>query len=137
MANNLAASTLWHKVIVLEPPSDLICNIQRKIVDFFWSGEHWTRAAVLYLPIHEGGQGLVDVKSRIASFRMQTVQKLLYQGELSWIQMACAFLQKVESFGLDKHLFLLELDGLRLDNLPSFYKSTLQAWSKVLKVREN
>ncbi len=111
MANNLAASTLWHKVIVLEPPSDLICNIQKKIVDFFWSGEHWTRAAVLYLPIHEGGQGLVDVKSQIVSFRLQTVQKLLYQGELSWIQIqACAFLQKVESFGLDKQVNVTSLE---------------------------
>lgn len=63
VANNLVASILWHKVIVLEPPGELICNIQRKIVDIFWSGEHWTRAAVLYLPVHEGGQGMVDVKS--------------------------------------------------------------------------
>lgn len=137
MANNLAASTLWHKLIVLEPPSDLICNIQRKIVDFFWSGEHWTRAAVLYLPVHEGGQGLVDVKSRIVAFRLQAVQKFLYQEELAWTQTACAFLQKVESFGLDKHLFLLKMDGLKLDSLSSFYKSMLQAWNKVLKVERN
>ncbi len=137
VANNLAASTLWHKVTVLEPPSELICNIQRMIVDFFWSGEHWTRAAVLYLPVHEGGQGLVDVKSRIVSFRLQTVQKLLYQEGLSWIQTACAFLQKVERFGLDKHLFLMEMDGLKLDNLTFFYKSMIQAWSKVLKVERN
>lgn len=76
----------------------------------------------------------MHVKSRMVSFRLQTVQKLLYQEDLSWIQMACAFLQKVEHFGLDKHLFLLEMDGLRLDNLTSCYKSMLQAWSKILKV---
>lgn len=40
MTNNLEASTLWHKVIVLEPPGELICNIQR--TGFFRSGEHWT-----------------------------------------------------------------------------------------------
>lgn len=44
VVNNLAASTLCYKVIVLEQ-------------------EHWTWAAVLYLPVYKGGQGLVDVKS--------------------------------------------------------------------------
>lgn len=106
-------------------------------MNFFWSGEHWTRAAVLYLPVYEGGQGLVDVKSRIVAFRLQAVQKFLYQEDLAWTPTACAFLQKIESFGLDKHLFLLKMDGLRLDNLSSFYKSMLQAWNKVLKVERN
>lgn len=70
-------------------------------------------------------------------FRLQAVQKLLYQEDLAWTQTACAFLQKVEGFGLDKHLFLLKIDGLRLDNLSSFYISLLKAWIKVLKVERN
>ncbi len=31
----------------------------------------------------------------------------------------------------------MEMDGLRLDNLTFFYKSMIQAWSKVLKVERN
>jgi len=48
--NYLTASTLWHRFIVMEPPDKLICRIQRALVDFFWSRQHWFRAAALYLP---------------------------------------------------------------------------------------
>ncbi len=58
VVNNLVASTLWHRLITLTSPRDLIEDIQRAILDFFWSGKHWIQAAVLYLPVTEGGQGL-------------------------------------------------------------------------------
>lgn len=35
VVNNLAASTLWHRTIVMEPPQELISIIQRTIVNFF------------------------------------------------------------------------------------------------------
>ncbi len=71
MTNNLVASTLWHKLMVLQPPVGLIEEIQRKLVSFFWSGQHWIRSAALFLPVQEGGQGLVDIKARIMTFRLQ------------------------------------------------------------------
>lgn len=74
VANNLVAATLWHKLVALVPPRSLMEFIQRAMVDFFWSGKHWVRAAVLYLPVAEGGQGLVDILSKHASFRIQTAQ---------------------------------------------------------------
>ncbi len=48
--NNLAASTLWHKLMVVEPTEELVTSIQKRLVDFFWDGKHWIRAAQLYLP---------------------------------------------------------------------------------------
>lgn len=41
--NNLVASFLWHKLAVLNPPASLLADLQRKLVDFFWSGHHWLR----------------------------------------------------------------------------------------------
>ena len=55
IVNNLVASTLWHRLIVLPPPRGQIEGIQRAAVDFFWSGLHWLRSAILYLPVQEGG----------------------------------------------------------------------------------
>lgn len=78
IANNLIASTLWHKFMVLDPPMVLIREIQKMLVDFFWSGQHWLKPAMLYLPVHEGGQGLIDIKARLATFRLMAVQRLLY-----------------------------------------------------------
>lgn len=79
ICNNLVASSLWHKMTILEPPHDLVQTIQRHLIDFFWSGQHWLRAPVLFLPREEGGQGLVDIKSRakinVKSVRL--VQNLL------------------------------------------------------------
>lgn len=78
IANNLIASTLWHKLMVLDPPRNIIEDIQKTLVKFFWSGQHWLKAAVLYLPTYEGGQELIDICSRIAVFRLQVAQRLLY-----------------------------------------------------------
>ncbi|KAL6457542.1 hypothetical protein MHYP_G00345050 [Metynnis hypsauchen] len=51
-------------MMVLEPPEELTRRLQKKVVYFFWSAQHWTRAAVVFLPVEEGGQGLVDIQSR-------------------------------------------------------------------------
>ncbi len=54
--NNLAASVLWHKLIVLNPPEEFLREIQKVFVDFFWNGQHWLRESVLYLQLSEGGK---------------------------------------------------------------------------------
>ncbi|KAF1375259.1 hypothetical protein PFLUV_G00237720 [Perca fluviatilis] len=128
VANNLVASTLWHKLIAIVPPRGLMEDVQRTIVDFFWSGRHWVRASVLYLPVAEGGQGLVDIQSRIASFRLQTAQKLLYKCGPSWLDTARLLLRRAGRLGYDKQLFLLRTEDVDLNGLTSFYNSVLQAW---------
>lgn len=132
--NNLIASMFWHKMTVLNPPNDIVSGIQRMLIDFFWSGYHWTKAAVLYLPVNEGGHGLIDIKSRIMTFRLQVAQRLLYFGETMWTDTACALLQKVDIFKYDKQLFLMRLADLNLSGTSSFYHSVLKAWTLVFKV---
>ena len=56
----------------------LIEDIQRATLDLFWSGKHWIQTFALYLPGSEGGQGLISIQSKIASFRLKTEQKLLH-----------------------------------------------------------
>ncbi len=116
-------------MFILEPPKDLVERIQKQMVDFFWSGQHWLRAPVLFLPIQEGGQGLVDIGSRVKAFRLQTAQKLLYGGDVGWAETACALLRRAGNMGLDRHLFLMNINKLDLTGLTSFYRSVLRAWS--------
>ncbi|KAK3528892.1 hypothetical protein QTP70_012069 [Hemibagrus guttatus] len=66
--NNLAASSLWHKLACVDLPLNLLANIQAQLVDFFWDGLHWIPQSVLHLPKEEGGQGLVQLSSRAAAF---------------------------------------------------------------------
>ena len=81
--NHLVASSLWHKLSILNPPTGLLADLQCKLVDFFWSGHHWLKAAVLYMTIHEGGQALLELESRVAAFRLKAVQRLLYHADVN------------------------------------------------------
>ncbi|KAJ3586247.1 hypothetical protein NHX12_012647 [Muraenolepis orangiensis] len=128
VANTLVASTLWHRLMALTPPRNLVSSIQQEIVDFFWSGRHWVRAAALYLPLAEGGQGLISIQSKIASFRLRTVSRLLYDCGPSWLNFGKLLLRSVGRFGYHKQLFLLNPEELDLSGLTPFYTSVLQAW---------
>lgn len=90
--NNLTASMLWHRLNVLEPTDESIKDIQRKLVDFFWSGQKWIPGPALCLPVYEGGQSLIDVRSCINAFRLQAAKRLLYEENVGWINVACALL---------------------------------------------
>ena len=51
-------------------------------------------ATITYLPLQEGGQGLVDIASRVTAFRLQTAQRLLYSFGLPWTDTACLLLRR-------------------------------------------
>lgn len=128
VANNLVASTLWHRLVTLTPPRDLIEDIQKDILNFFWSGKHWIRSAVLHLPVAEGGQGLNDIQSKIASFRLRTAQRLLYDCCPSWCDTDRLLLRRTGQLGYDRQLFLLEQETVDFTDVTPFYSSVLQAW---------
>lgn len=134
--NNLAASVLWHKLIVLNPPDGFIREIQKVFIDFFWNGNHWLKETILYLQLNEGGQGLMDIKSKVAAFRLQTAQKLLYQKSLNWTAIACTLLNRVGRMNLNRHLFLMNLKDIDFNGLSSFYTSVLNAWQIFIVKRE-
>lgn len=57
--NNLVASSLWHRLACLDPPLNLLVEIQKVLVDFFGEKLHWVSQSVLFLSKDEGGQGLM------------------------------------------------------------------------------
>ncbi len=130
-----AASTLWHKLMVVEPTEELVTSIKKRLVDFFWDGKHWIRAAQLYLPPCEGGKGLIDIKSRIQAFRLLSAQKLLCRKDLVWTRTAGAILRRAEGLNYDLHLFWIQTQEMDLTEITYFYKSVLQAWAKTCKVK--
>lgn len=135
--NNLAASVLWHRLCVLEPPRGLLKELQKRLVDFFWTGQHWTRAAVLHLPLQEGGQGLVDLQSRVTAFRLQTAKRLLYHPNLSWRGLAWTLLRRAGGLGYDRQLFLLSPGAVDITALTPFYRSVLSAWHQTVTVKRS
>lgn len=75
--NNLIASFLWHKLACMVPPSKLLTEIQALLVDFFWDKLHWISQSIIFLAKEEGGQGLINLQSKTATFRLQFIQRLL------------------------------------------------------------
>uniref|UniRef100_A0A8C5D1K3 Reverse transcriptase domain-containing protein n=1 Tax=Gouania willdenowi TaxID=441366 RepID=A0A8C5D1K3_GOUWI len=107
--NNLVASQLWHRLTVLDPPSGLLAQLQKKMVDFFWDGLHWVPQGVLFLTRGEGGQGLIHLASRTATFRLQFLQKYLTgPSDLVWRDGASCILRRADFLGLDAALFLID-----------------------------
>ncbi|KAK3522523.1 hypothetical protein QTP86_017860 [Hemibagrus guttatus] len=128
--NNLAASSLWHKLVCVDPPPNLLANIQAQLVDFFWDGLHWIPQSVLHLLKEEGGQGLVQLSSRAAAFRLQFIQRLLTgPRDLVWRAAASEILRTVKGLGLDRALFLMDTKMLDISGLPMFYRGLFKIWN--------
>lgn len=129
--NSLVASSLWHRLSVLEPPGGILERIQVRMINFFWDKLHWVPRAVLYLPKEEGGQGIVDLKSRKATFRLQFVQKFLYKSDVLWNGLTSCLLSKVGGWGFGKNLFWTDCNKLDFGFISPFYESVRKAWCVV------
>ncbi len=93
VVNNLVASALWHKFTVLQPPAGLLQDIQRMLVNFFGQ-DSIGFDQLSYFAVQEGGQGLVDIRSRLMAFRLQAAQRLLYNSDIAWLNTAVALLRR-------------------------------------------
>ncbi|KAI4880461.1 hypothetical protein NFI96_009804 [Prochilodus magdalenae] len=138
--NNLAASVLWHKkkkkkkkkkrLSCVDPPVGLLARLQAIMVDFFWDRLHWVAQGVLFQAKEEGGQGLVHLASRLATFRVQFIIKFLTGPvDLVWRKVASVILQKADGLRLDTALFLMDCKQLHLSGLPPFYRGLFKCWA--------
>ena len=132
--NNLVASQLWHRLTCVDPPSNLLANLQKKMVDFFWEGLHWVPQGVLFLAREEGGQGLIHLASRAVTFRFQFLQRYLTgPADVMWRDVASCIFRRAGNLGLDKALFLTDPKFLVLNGLPPFYQSIFKSWNIFIK----
>ena len=61
---------LWHKVIRMIMDDSVV----KEILKFynFWGQKHWfPKHDIIYLSIDDGGQRLIDIDSRIKTFRLE------------------------------------------------------------------
>ncbi len=130
--NNLAASMLWHKFTVLDPPKELLIGVQKAFVNFLWDGCHWLPSGILYLPVAEGGQGLIHLESKVMAMRLQSLQKLLYSSDpVPSVVFGLYILKNFGGLGLDKQLFLMQKTLVeKVHSLPfSFYLGVIKSWN--------
>ena len=80
--NNLCASMLWHRVMCSTLNDSMIKEIQKLFLDFFWQKKHWLPKYDIYLPVDCGGQGLIDIESRIKAFRFEFLRDVLFENHV-------------------------------------------------------
>ncbi len=119
--NNLVPSRLWHKLSCVDPPTGLLPKLQSILVNLFWDKLHWMPQSVLYLPIEEGGQGMVHLQSRFRIFLMDFKS---WYGERQLEQFCKGW--KVLVWMLP--FFKLVQRNICLNGLPSFYHGLFKVW---------
>lgn len=94
---------------VLDPPEELLSQLQKALVDFFGGGHYWFPPGVLCLPVFVGVQGLIHLASKVKAIRLQTAQTLLYLSDsVAWISFGLAILRgKKNKMYFDKKMFLI------------------------------
>ena len=78
IANQLAASKLYHVLAFISPPQETLKELQKKLVNFVWSdGRYWLKEKILYYPPEKGGLGLSCLDARALTFRFTMLQRFL------------------------------------------------------------
>ena len=76
--NQLILSKIWFLAQVIPVPQKVITDLEGLVLDFLWGGRQTrVRKQVLYLPIKQGGLGLIDITTKIQSLHLRWVGKLL------------------------------------------------------------
>ena len=69
---------LIFKISCISIPEEFLVEMQRKLLDYFWNGKHWVFLGILSLPLDEGGQSFLCLRSHYDTYRLKTIQRFLY-----------------------------------------------------------
>ena len=129
IANQLAASKIFHFLAVLSPPENILNELQNLIVNFVWSNKrHWLRKEVLYEQPDEGGLGLACLQARVLSYRFSNIQRFLSLNSHPANEFMAHFLRQYCKLGFDYQLFFTRINPRLYTSLPVFYSEVLRAW---------
>jgi len=83
--NSVLPSTLWYNVTSQAVPLWAITQIEQAIYSFFWDNKHpLVNREILALPNREGGVNFPPLQSKIQAFRLNTLRRLLSEGDAHW-----------------------------------------------------
>ena len=129
--NALLTSTLWYNVTSLAVPPWAIAQIEQSIYGFFWDNKHpLVNRDILALPVKEGGFNIPRLESKVQAFRLNTLRRLLSEGEAHWKNFTAYFL-RVSNMRVGKLSLALTFPLQCIDpTIPAFHKELLSAWQK-------
>ena len=126
--NQLILSKIWFLAQVIPVPQKVIIDLERLVLDFLWGARHTrVRKQVLYLPIKQGGLGLIDITTKIQSLHLRWVGKLLDNTlKGPWKILMIYQLNKLRNAAQGASVFRTFVE--QPAGVPKFYKNLLQSW---------
>ena len=126
----LGISRFWYLGSTLPVSSDLAPRITRSVFAFVWNNKReWLSRSSASLPLSQGGLGVVNIASKLASLRVMSVKSFLVGGFHPWKCFFRHFLRRAFLSEPVKHVFDFKSVGSStLCRLPLFYHQVLAAW---------
>ena len=130
IANQMAASKLFHVLATLSPPQNVIDELQEKLINFVWrDGRHWLNKKMLFLNQDRGGLGLTCLQARILTFRFNLLRSFLNQPDgHPCFDFISYYFRKYHNLGFDRELFTIAIDPKFFPHLPTFHSELMRAW---------
>jgi hypothetical protein len=125
----LATSKLWYLASIVDPPTDILRQMDRSAWRFLWRGKKAgpIRRSLCLAPRSSGGLGMIDIDSSIGGLQFSWIQRLLDVGDGKWKDLALEEIRtspQSAKWGLGTRLLLSELNKVELP----------APWSRVLRV---
>jgi exonuclease III len=125
----LATSKLWYLASILEPPTDVLRQMDLSVRRFLWKGKKAgpIRRRLCLAPRSAGGIAMLDIESCVSGLQFSWLQRLLDNGDGKWKDIALEELRSAPQstkWALGTRLLLSEVNKVEL---PS-------PWSRVFRV---
>ncbi len=133
VANQLAASKLFHTLATLSPPENVLAELQGKIINFIWNGgKHWLKKSILYQTPDRGGLGLTCLQARVFTSRFNLLRSFLkYPHHHPSFDFIRYYFRQYRKLGLDHELFTTVIDSHFFAHLPTFHSELMRAWTTI------
>ena len=129
IANQLAASKLFHCLAALTPPDSVLSELQQQLVDFVWSNKkHFLTKQYLYEKPGKGGLGLVCLQARVLTFRLSRLFHYFQENSHPSLTFFEHHLHRYKHLHFYFYLFFIKTDLTFDIGMPSFYGEIMQTW---------
>lgn len=128
VVNLLAASKLWYCCSVYFLPAPVVKQLEDAIWDFVLGASHFVNRTVCQYPVLMGGQGLVDIATRAASFRLSWLARLVDKQVSRWKAFYHYYLNLYRQQNLGLAVLKCKISRYFAIQLPVWYYHTLWDW---------
>ena len=133
--NVMILAKAWYMAAIIPPPRTVQLIITRNIFNFLWSGKSETiNRNTMYLPLEEGGVGILNIKYKYMSMLLFQILKLIKNSEASWTNFGHMYLglslRRFSNYTFDNCNY-----PHRIPTEPGFYQECVKALNIITRAK--